>query len=221
MKLLKDLMGELTALRNAEGQLSRSTAIDYLNAKLKALSDDNPETLRTACSLIIVIINLTQAIRFSRTADGRASVDINMSDTDVQNWAKAFSQIVPMAGTPALAFEGVLSGSIIGTWTAIEALAGDLWEAAINAEPEILSKLNGLHRKKGKNESNKQLDLNYIHRYKYSMRNVMGTILRKRFAFAFLDGIVEAYGAAFSKDGTAVLAVIKDLAYFGFPASAT
>jgi len=30
-KLLKDLVGELTALRNAEGQLSRSTAIDHLN----------------------------------------------------------------------------------------------------------------------------------------------------------------------------------------------
>ena len=88
---------------------------------------------------------------------------------------------------------------------------GNYW---LNAEPEILSKLNGLHRKKGKNESNKQLDLNYIQIYKYSMRNVMGTILRKRFAFAFLDGIVEAYGAAFAKDGTAVLAVIKDRALF-------
>ena len=133
-KLLKDLIGELAALRNAEGQLSRSTAIDYLNAKLNALSDDNPETLRTAWFLISVIINLTQAITFGTTADGRVSVDINMSDTDVQTWAKAFSQIVPMAGTPArMAFEGVLSGSIIGTWTAIEALAGDLWEAALNS----------------------------------------------------------------------------------------
>ncbi len=212
-KLLKDLVGELTALRNAEGQLSRSTAIDHLNAKLKALSDDNPETVRTACFFISVIINLTQAVTFSTTADGRVSVDINMSDTDVQGWAKAFGKIVAMAGTPArMGFEGVLSGSIIGTWTAIEALAGDLWEAALNSEPEILSKLNGLRRKKGKND--KQLDLNYIHRYKYSMRNVMGTILRKRFAFALLDGIVEAYEAAFSKDGTAVLDVMKDRALF-------
>jgi hypothetical protein len=53
-KLLKDLVGELTALRNAEKQLSRSTAIDHLNAKLKALSDDNPEIVRTACFFISV-----------------------------------------------------------------------------------------------------------------------------------------------------------------------
>jgi len=114
-----------------------------------------------------------------------------------------------------MGFEGVLTGSIVGTWTAIEALAGDLWEAALNAEPEISSKLKGPgHRKKGKNEPDKQLDLDYIHRYHYSLRNVMGTILRNRFAFTLLDGIIEAYEAAFSKDETEVIDIIKDRALF-------
>ena len=87
--------------------------------------------------------------------------------------------------------------------------------AALNAEPEILSKLDGqVARKKGKNDPDKQLDLNYLHRYRYSLKDVMGTILRKRFNFTLLDGIKEAYMAAFSEGGTDVLDAVKDRALF-------
>ena len=39
--------------------------------------------------------------------------------------------------------EAVLSAMIIGTWTAFETMAGDLWEVAINECPKHLSQLKG------------------------------------------------------------------------------
>jgi hypothetical protein len=42
----------------------------------------------------------------------------------------------------------------------------------------------------------------------------MGTILRKRFTFTTLDGIRDAYVAAFSKDGAEVTSLVKHRALF-------
>ena len=41
------------------------------------------------------------------------------------------------------AIEAVLSGMAIGTWTAFETLAGDLWVATLNAHPRDLDRLAG------------------------------------------------------------------------------
>ena len=39
-----------------------------------------------------------------------------MSDTEVQGWSKALGGIIPVVGGPvSKGFEGVLSGSIVGT----------------------------------------------------------------------------------------------------------
>jgi len=196
--------------------LTPSAVIDLLNTKLKALSDQNSDSMRGISFLTTVIINIIKELTVMTDASGKTSVSLIMTDTDALGWSKTFGAVIALIGTPArMGFEGVLTSSIVGTWTAIEALAGDLWEAALNAEPEILSKLKGPgRREKGKNQPDKQLDLDYIYRYHYSLRNVMGTILRKRFAFTLLDGIIEAYEAAFSKDEAEVLAVIKDRALF-------
>jgi hypothetical protein len=40
----------------------------------------------------------------------------------------------------------MFSGYITGTWTAIETMIGDLWEAALNTHPEILAALNGTRK---------------------------------------------------------------------------
>ncbi len=214
-KPIRDLLKELASVHSTTG-LTPSAVIDLLNTKLKALSDQNSDSMRGISFLTTVIINIIKELTVRTDASGKTSVSLIMTDTDALGWSKTFGAVIALIGTPArMGFEGVLTSSIVGTWTAIEALAGDLWEAALNAEPEILSKLKGPgRREKGKNQPDKQLDLDYIYRYHYSLRNVMGTILRKRFAFTLLDGIIEAYEAAFSKDEAEVLAVIKDRALF-------
>jgi hypothetical protein len=40
-------------------------------------------------------------------------------------------------------FSGLLGTMVIGAWTAFETLAGDLWDAAVNAHPKTLSELRG------------------------------------------------------------------------------
>ena len=214
-KTVKEIIAEIANIPNLKG-LPLDAGIDLINTKLKTLGDENSDTARKINVVMRVMMNMIKGLTITFDNSGKPLISLKMTETDAQIWSKTFAVVIDVVGTPArVGFEGVLTGSIVGTWTAIEALAGDLWEAALNAEPEILSKLNGqVRREKRKNESDKQLDLTYVHRYKYSMRNVMGTILRKRFAFTFLDGIVEAYEAAFSKDGTAVLDVIKDRALF-------
>ena len=72
-KLVQEMMGELVARRNAEGQLSPSDALDLSNAKLEALSAEDPESVRVRF-LIKIIANLAQAVKLGRTADGRLSV---------------------------------------------------------------------------------------------------------------------------------------------------
>jgi len=212
---IREMIGEIANLSNTT-RLTPHAAMDLLNTKLDALGDENSDTVRNIRFLTKVMVNIAKAFTITLDKSKNPYINLNMTETDVQAWSRAFATVIAIVETPARGgFEGVLTGSIVGTWTAIEALAGDLWEAALNAEPEILSKLKGqVRREKGKNESDKQLDLNSVHRYNFVMRKVMGTILRKRFAFTLLDGIVEAYEAAFSKDGTAVLAVIKDRALF-------
>jgi hypothetical protein len=43
-------------------------------------------------------------------------------------------------------FQAILALLITGTWTAFEALAGDLWESAVNVCPEPLARLRGRKR---------------------------------------------------------------------------
>ena len=152
------------ASEHGSTQFTPSAAIELLNTKLKALSDQNSDSTRDFIFLMTVIINIMKVLTFTNDASGNLFASLIMNDADALAWSRTINGVIAFIGTPArVGFEGILTGSIVGTWTAIEALAGDLWEAALNAEPEILSKLNGLHRKKGKNESNKQLDLDYIH----------------------------------------------------------
>jgi hypothetical protein len=114
----------------------------------------------------------------------------------------------------AYGFIHLLSGCITGTWTAIETMLADLWEAALNAHPKTLATLNGRPRKDAeKNQSNKGLgdqdkkfDLNLVAKHDFDLRSHMGTIFRfeRRFEFTRLSGAREAYMRAFSEKSSRV-----------------
>jgi hypothetical protein len=109
--------------------------------------------------------------------------------------------------------EALLNAVILGTWTAFETLAGDLWEAALNAAPRTLSKLKG--RKSGaesrttKEEPGKSISLDELHRHGLDVRQTMGTLLRSKFAFTKLGEIRLAYEKAFSEHHNDVEAAIN------------
>lgn len=110
----------------------------------------------------------------------------------------------------AYGFLHILVAHTTGTWTAIETMLGDLWEAALNTHPETLSSLKGNAARikpspsKGAPDQNsakveKSIPLNLVEKHKFDLRSSMGSIFReqRRFEFTRLSTIREAYASAF------------------------
>lgn len=104
-------------------------------------------------------------------------------------------------------FDVILSSMVIGAWSAFESMAGDLWEQALNLNPEDLAQL-----KRGKNDNaqSKSIELDIIKFHKFDLRNKMGTILRCRYEFSRLSSIREAYDAAFKTIAHKIDAALKN-----------
>jgi hypothetical protein len=132
----------------------------------------------------------------------------------------AAQSLSSFADTPigAYGFIHMLSGCITGTWTAIETMLADLWEAALNAHPKTLASLNGKPRKEANKsqhykisgDQDKKFDLNLVAKHDFDLRAHMGTIFRseRRFEFTRLSGAREAYMRAFSEKSSRVDAAI-------------
>jgi hypothetical protein len=115
-------------------------------------------------------------------------------------------------------FQAILIAQINGVWSAFETLAGDLWEAALNAHPNKLADLRGspnrIIKAAGVRSSaspseeagdgrKASLILSEMHKYSrgtFNLSGVMGSILRTRFKFSTLEGIRAAYSSAFNPD---------------------
>lgn len=117
----------------------------------------------------------------------------------------------------AFGFLDTLSTPITGTWTAIETLLGDLWEASLNYHPRTLALLKGKAERIAKlskglaqnqrsnretQRESKNVPLDLIGMNDFDLRNCMGTVFRRqgRFEFTRLTNIREAYSQAFSEN---------------------
>jgi len=131
-------------------------------------------------------------------------------------------------------FHATLSAMLTGAWTTFEVLASDLWEAALNAHPRTLCDLTGQQnrisriagsigrekqeskREKG-SESNSDSDhllriIRNVTHGSFNASELMGTILKGKFAFHKLSGIRKAYSAAFSKRYEKIDPILSDTA---------
>lgn len=132
---------------------------------------------------------------------------------------------IPKATTDDLVSSGIeymFTSLLVGTWTAFETLAADLWEAALNRHPQVLADLRG--GTKGRYATDradpdreivepaelkgKTIKLSWLHRLRYDVGKSMGTIHRERYNFDRLAGIREAYAAAFSDRYSAIDGVL-------------
>jgi hypothetical protein len=102
-----------------------------------------------------------------------------------------------------------LSAQITGTWTAFEALAEEIWVAAVNAHPVGLADLDGA--KKGTGEE-KKIDLSVLQRYGYNPSNHMGTVLSRRYSFDRIEDIRRAYHEASFEGDAKINEIITDRA---------
>ena len=122
---------------------------------------------------------------------------------------------------PQTALSFLLSSLLTGTWTIFEALAGDLWTAAVNASPSSLAGLTGTSsriERQAKSQkvvsrssaedrgsalaSEKQISLAELQKVSggtFNLAEHMGDLLRDGYKFTTLSGIRAAYRAAFSE----------------------
>jgi hypothetical protein len=121
-----------------------------------------------------------------------------------------------------LGIEAMFSSQIVSLWTAIETLAGDLWQASLNSHPRILGDLKGSPKRIARNmrgtRARKQLeeqpdgdgksvllsDVRRVTRGSYDLSSTLGTLLRDKFNFTRFDGIREASSSAFSEEFEAI-----------------
>jgi hypothetical protein len=113
----------------------------------------------------------------------------------------------------------LMTSMILGVWTAFEVLAGDLWEAALNAHPQGLAELKGnmngnKHNKnRGTAPANDsyerrtekiEVSLSHIRDLEFSTAGKMGTLLRNVVKFDSVRGICESYRSAFWEDDESI-----------------
>lgn len=100
-----------------------------------------------------------------------------------------------MAGSPEAAAweETQLYSAVVSAWTAFECLAADSWAAALNHYPmQLYDKACGFARK--------NVRITFLAKYKFDLRNRLGTLLRPRFDLNSLAGIRKAYRAVFDRE---------------------
>jgi hypothetical protein len=117
----------------------------------------------------------------------------------------------------------LMTSQIVGMWTAFEALAGDLWEAALDAHPAGLAELAGTRnritkmaktrlekseRTKESSEVEGQAirlqDLHKLAQGNYDFSGAMGRLLKGNCKFTTLTGIREAYARAFNEHAESI-----------------
>jgi hypothetical protein len=105
------------------------------------------------------------------------------------------------------AAESFCASLVLGAYTTLESLATDLWIAAVNARPlslgdsAIEAKADGLDEEERKQQ--KTISLAYLASQGFDLSKSVGSMLktRKKVNFDSIDGIQQAYKAAFK--GTA------------------
>jgi len=98
------------------------------------------------------------------------------------------------AGTFHDGLMAMLNAQVIGAWTAFETMAKDLWVAAVNQRPKSLG---GLDEVSGE----KVATLKDLHRYRFDLRDSMGTLLEGKIRLDSLDKFKKYYRAAFQSEG--------------------
>jgi hypothetical protein len=177
------------------GQLSNNTSIS---------KNDEQKINSRAEALLQEIVQRDRA----RQENGDPSWDGHVLTYHI-NAARALGGLV-VAPLGAYGFINMFSGYITGTWSAIESMLGDLWEAALNTHPHVLATLNGKPKRlasdsetsiKSAPDQEKKFDLNLVAKHNFDLRTCMGTIFRleRRFEFTRLSSAREAYARAFSE----------------------
>lgn len=113
----------------------------------------------------------------------------------------------------------LMAQQLVMVWTAFETLAGDLWEACINARPKLgYAALGATVNPQSAEEEDKKrkagvsMPLSLLEEYGFNVRDKMGTILRRdqKWNFSSRRQSREAYMTVFEKSHHAAIRVAFD-----------
>jgi hypothetical protein len=129
---------------------------------------------------------------------------------------------LPIVTPLSQSIEAILAASIIGTWTAFEVLATDLWITAVNSRPmtlgvtallgmrwsdrnssaslEVNENQNRAKDSGHKRERHTPMNLDILKRYKFNLGSSLGTMIHEeqKYNFNLLEGIKQAYEQTFA-----------------------
>lgn len=114
-----------------------------------------------------------------------------------------FPSILEKQKNVQVALESQLAFAVVAIWTALEALAKDVWVGAVNSFPDPLAR----HALNAQNEGDrasepKSIKSSWIAKYGFDLRDCMGTLLAEdeaKFKFSSPDQIIKAYKASFKE----------------------
>lgn len=94
---------------------------------------------------------------------------------------------------------GIQDAAISLAWTALESLAIDLWESALNANPTKFGQpvFSTLPSSSADGMSSRQISIGLLARHGFDLREKLGTVLAPKFDFTGVRGIRSAYSSAF------------------------
>jgi hypothetical protein len=123
--------------------------------------------------------------------------------TSLADAAQAFEDQATVEKKIRLGLLALFSSTLVATWTAFEALAGDLWEAAINARPKLATGIS------------KTISTSLLELHDFNVPRKMGTILREMkgsntITFGTLEDIRDAYKKAFTEHADSIHNALKD-----------
>jgi hypothetical protein len=124
-----------------------------------------------------------------------------MGITNIADAASAFEYQTVAEIKIRAGLRSLLSSTLVASWTSFETLAGDLWEAVVNARPSLATKLG------------KPIKPNILQKYDYNVAKSMGAIMTEIDAVSFtrLENIRAAYKYVFADNyGDSIMAAIED-----------
>jgi hypothetical protein len=101
----------------------------------------------------------------------------------------------------------ILVAMTVGSWTAFETLAGDLWEQCLNARPRLgfvaldaePAPADDDAIKETKRDRKFSIPINLLRQWNYNVRNRMGSLVRSKWIFTRRREALDAYVKAFGK----------------------
>ncbi|HET9136017.1 MAG TPA: hypothetical protein VFO76_05215, partial [Candidatus Kapabacteria bacterium] len=129
----------------------------------------------------------------SRVMEGSEDIQ-RLIETGKTRWNEALDHAIIKDG-----YIKSLSSNLNATWSAFETLASDLWATAINKNPNTFAIQVAYSSQNEQSTGSRSVDITELAQYKFDVKAMMGTILKKKFKFTDPLKIQSAYATMLPK----------------------